>query len=124
MIGVYAKRYSTDITKRYRDHSMPENSPNPAPGGQEEAHPPAGSDPGGLGTCLFSGIRMRGPLEELDRVYQNRSRGLESTGSREQLERLSRGFEIAGNRLSICLGLTPDPQEEEQDPAGEGGEAD
>ena len=103
---------------------MSENSPDPAPGGREEAQPPKGSDPRESGTCLFSGIRMRGPLEELERVYQNRSRGLESTGSREQLERLSRGFEIAGNRLSICLGLTPDPQEEEQAPGGEDGEAD
>jgi len=106
---------------------MSENSPNPAPGGREEAHSPAGSDPEKPGSCLFSGIRMRGPLEELERVYQNRSRGLESTGSQDQLERLSRGFEIAGNRLSICLGLAPDPEEQEQElneEAVEGGEAD
>ena len=101
---------------------MSENSPNPAPGGREEAPSPAGSDPREPGTSLFSGIRMRGPLEELERVYQNRSRGLESTGSQAQLERLSRGFEIAGNRLSICLGLELDPQQQEQDPAGKGAE--
>ena len=106
---------------------MPENSPRPLPEGREEASSPAGSDPGEPGACLFSGIRMRGPLEELERVYQNRARGLESTGSQEQLERLSRGFEIAGNRLSISLGLAPDPQEQEPSPDGEaleGGEAD
>ena len=106
---------------------MSENSPDPAPGGREEAQPPKGSDPRESGTCLFSGIRMRGPLEELERVYQNRSRGLESTGSQDQCERLARGFDIAGNRLSICLGLELDPQQQEQDPAGksvEGGEAD
>ena len=101
---------------------MPENSPNPAPGGQEEAHPPAGSDPRALGTCLFSGIRMRGPLEELERVYQNRSRGLESSGGQDQLERLSRGFEIARDRLSIALGLSGDPEQDNarQDDGGEG----
>ena len=107
---------------------MPENSPTPGSDEREEAHSPAASE---SSPCLFSGIRMRGPLEELERVYENRSRGLESTGSREQLERLSRGYEIAGNRLSICLGLAPDPQEEEEQeepgPVGEapeGGEAD
>ena len=93
---------------------MPDNSPNPAPGDREEALLPAGREPAETGLSLFSGIRMRGPLEELDRVYQNRSRGLESSGSRDQLERLSRGFDIASDRLSICLGLTPEPEQKQQ----------
>ena len=58
----------------------------------------------------------------MERVYQNHSRGLESTGSQDQCERLARGFDIAGNRLSICLGLELDPQQQEQDPAGKGAE--
>lgn len=53
---------------------------------------------------LFGGISMRGPVEELERVYQNRSRGLKSSGSQEQLDRLRRGFEIASERLSAELG--------------------
>ena len=100
---------------------LSDNPSNPIPGDQEDPTQPAEPE-SAASVPLFSGICMRGPVEELERVYQNRSRGLESTGSREQLERLSRGFEIAGNRLSICLGLELDPQQQEQDPAGKGAE--
>lgn len=103
---------------------MEENSPNPTPGDQEEAVSPPGRDSDDPGACLFGGIRMRGPLEELDRVYQNRSRGLESSGSRDQLDRLSRGFDIANDRLSICLGLTEEPEQQEQAQVEEGEAAD
>ena len=100
---------------------LSDNPSNPIPGDQED--PPQPAEPESVAAMsLFSGIFMRGPLEELERVYQNRSRGLESSGGQDQLERLSRGFEIARDRLSIALGLSGDPEQDNarQDDGGEG----
>ena len=100
---------------------LPDNPSSPIPGDQEGSTQPAEPE-SAASMSLFSGIRMRGPLEELERVYQNRSRGLESSGGQDQLDRLSRGFEIARDRLSIALGLSGDPQQDDvrQDDGGEG----
>ena len=100
---------------------LPENPPNPDLDDREEPVQPPGTEPA-ASTPLFSGICMRGPVEELERVYQNRSRGLESSGGQDQLDRLSRGYEIARDRLSIALGLSAEPEQDEaqQDDGGEG----
>ena len=100
---------------------LSDNPSNPIPGDQEDPTQPA--EPESVAAMsLFSGICMRGPLEELERVYQNRSRGLESSGGQDQLERRSRGVEIARDRLSIALGLSGDPEQDNarQDDGGEG----
>ena len=46
----------------------------------------------------------------------------QSLGGQDQLDRLSRGFEIARDRLSIALGLSEDPEQDNarQDDGGEG----
>jgi len=69
---------------------------------------------------LFSGISMRGPLEELERVYQNRARGLKSSGSQDQVDRLVRGFEIARDRLSVALGQGGESEQEDAQQPEEG----
>ena len=101
---------------------MPDNPSDFTPDGLEEPTQPAGQEAAASARQLFSGISMRGPVEELERVYQNRARGLKSSGSQEQLDRLSRGFEIARDRLSIVLGLSEDPEQDNarQDDGGEG----
>ena len=100
---------------------LPDNPSNPIPGDQEDPTQPAEPE-SAAAMSLFSGICMRGPLEELERVYKNRSRGLESSGGQDQLERLSRGFEIARDRLAIALGFSGDPEQDDarQDDGGEG----
>ena len=99
---------------------LSDNPSNPIPGDQEDPTQPAEPE-SAASVPLFSGICMRGPVEELERVYQNRSRGLESSGGQDQLDRLSRGFEIARDRLSIVLGLSEDPEQDDarQDDGGE-----
>ena len=101
---------------------MPDNSSDFTPDGLEEPTQPAGQEAAASARQLFSGISMRGPVEELERVYQNRARGLKSSGSQEQLDRLSRGFEIARDRLAIALGVSGDPEQDDarQDDGGEG----
>ena len=100
---------------------LPDDPLNPIPGDREEPAQPAGPE-SAASVPLFSGICMRGPVEELERVYKNRSRGLESSGGQDQLDRLSRGFEIARDRHSIALGLSEDPEQDNarQDDGGEG----
>ena len=100
---------------------LPDDPLNPIPGDQEEPAQPAGPE-SAASVPLFSGICMRGPVEELERVYKNRSRGLESSGGQDQLDRLSRGLEIARDRLSIALGPSKDPEQDNarQDDGGEG----
>ena len=88
---------------------MPDNPSDFTPDGLEEPTQPAGQEAAASARQLFSRISMRGPVEELERVYRNRARGLKSSGSQEQLDRLSRGFEIAKERLSDALVHGEDP---------------
>ncbi|HBO52392.1 MAG TPA: hypothetical protein DD471_10455 [Planctomycetes bacterium] len=101
---------------------MPDNPSDFTPDGLEEPTQPAGQEAAALARQLFSGISMRGPVEELERVYQNRARGLKSSGSREQIDRLSRGFEIARERLSDALVHGGDPGGQDDARQDEGGE--
>ena len=101
---------------------MPDNPSDFTPDGLEEPTQPAGQEAAASSRQLFSGISMRGPVEELERVYQNRARGLKSSGSQEQLDRLLRGFEIARERLSDALVHGGDPGGQDDARQDEGGE--
>jgi hypothetical protein len=101
---------------------MPDTPSDFTPDGIEEPTQPAGQEAAASTRQLFSGISMRGPVEELETVYQNRARGLKSSGSQEQLDRLSRGFEIARDRLSDALVHGGDPGGQDDARQDEGGE--
>jgi hypothetical protein len=95
----------------------PENSPvQPAlaSGAAPASSAPVGRSPStdgaeaasarcGASDRLFSGVTLRTPLEELKAVFEKKARGLESSASHEQLERMRRAYEIARERLAATL---------------------
>ncbi len=59
----------------------------------------------GAPTYLFSATIVRPPLDEFDDTYRKRIRGMESSGTPRQIERLTRAWELARDKLAARLGL-------------------
>jgi len=55
------------------------------------------------GAPLFAGATLRPAVEELRATFEKKRRGLESSASHPQIERLERAFEIAERALAVAM---------------------